>query len=134
MRLSEFVKFPGFLSREAKLKEGEAHDIYMNTNRTDNMPVSVLEMAAMGLPIVSTRVGGIDDLLDDGETALLVPNEDDRGMADAVVRLLGDEALAARLSSNARHLAHRSDWENIYPAWETLFSELMGMWRDNVRN
>ena len=61
----------------------------------------------MGIPVIATRVGGIPDLLKDGETGLLVPDNDHEAMARAVIRVLHDPELAARLSSSGRELAKR---------------------------
>jgi len=80
------------------------------TNRIDNMPVSLLEAAAFGLPIVSTDVGGIPDIIVHEETALPVGSEDPSAMADGVLRLLDDSDLSARLSDNARRLAESCSW------------------------
>lgn len=123
--VSESVHFPGFLDMAAKIREGNAADVFLNTNRVDNMPVAVVEACAMGLPVVATAVGGIPDLLSNGETGLLVPDNDDQAMASAVLRLLRDSDLAGRLSANGRRLAVRSFWEHVRPQWENLFEEVM---------
>jgi glycosyltransferase involved in cell wall biosynthesis len=123
--LDDKVHFPGYLDMLAKVHEGNAADIFLNTNRVDNMPVSVVEACAMGLPVVATNVGGIPDLLTDGKTSLLVPDDDDKAMAEAVLRLLHDPNLAGRLSANGRKLAERSSWEQVRPEWEQLFASVM---------
>ena len=122
--LAGAVAFPGFLDAAGKAREFAAHDIYLNTNRVDNTPVSVLEAAAFGLPIVATNVGGIPHLLRDGETGLLVPNEDAAAMANAVRRLLDEPALAARLSANGRRLAESCAWDAVKGQWAALFDEV----------
>jgi glycosyltransferase involved in cell wall biosynthesis len=114
------VRFPGFLDAEGKRREFAAHDVFLNTNRVDNAPVSVLEAAAFGLPVVSTDVGGIPSLLRDGEEALLVPEGDAEAMAGAVRRLLEEPGLAGRLSAAGREVAERSSWERVRPLWEEL--------------
>jgi glycosyltransferase involved in cell wall biosynthesis len=119
------VQFPGFLDREGKRREGNAADIFINTNRIDNMPVAVLEAGAMGLPIVATAVGGVPDLLADGRDGVLVPDNDDAAMADAVLRLINDPELAGRLSRNGRRLAERSTWDVVGPQWTGLFREMV---------
>ena len=55
--LAEAAQFTGFLDMAGKQREFPANDIFLNTNRRDNMPVSVLEAAAFGLPVVATEVG-----------------------------------------------------------------------------
>lgn len=97
------------------------HDIFLNTSRVDNAPVSVLEALATGLPVVSTRVGGIPYLLEDARTALLVDSDDDASMAHAISRLLDEPGLAARLSRSGRELVENFTWEHVLPKWEKLF-------------
>ncbi|HEX2205773.1 MAG TPA: glycosyltransferase family 4 protein, partial [Longimicrobium sp.] len=103
----------------ARLAEG---DVYLNTPRADNTPVTVLEAMACGLCVVSTEVGGIPYLLDDGGDALLVPPGDAEAMAAAVLRLLRDPALAGRLSRAGRRKAEGCDWSAVLPRWEGLLA------------
>lgn len=117
------VRFPGFLDAEGKRREFAEHDVFLNTNRVDNAPVSVLEAAAFGLPVVSTDVGGIPRLLRNREEALLVPEGDAEAMAAAVRRLLEEPGLAGRLSAAGREVAERSSWERVKPLWEELLQE-----------
>jgi glycosyltransferase involved in cell wall biosynthesis len=123
--LNGSVRFTGFLDMRGKLREGNSSDIYINTNHVDNMPVGVLEACAMGLPVVSTNVGGIPYLLKDGETGLLVEDNNVEAMAAAIIRLLRDENLASRLSTNGRLLAEKSSWEVVRPQWEDLLQRVM---------
>lgn len=122
--VADSVQFPGFLNMHGKVREGSAADVFVNTNRVDNAPVAVLEACAMGLPVVSTNVGGIADLLDHERTALLVPDDDAEAMAAAVRRLVDDPGLARRLSESGRALAERSSWESVLPQWEAVFESL----------
>ena len=123
--LAEAVCFPGFLGPADKLREFDAHDIYLNTNRVDNMPVSILEAGAFGLPVVATAVGGVPHLLRDGETGLLVPDGDAAAMAQAIRRLLNEQELAVALSTNGRRLAESCAWEPVRGQWEALFDEVL---------
>jgi len=123
--LNGSVRFAGFLDMTGKKREGEAADIFINTNRIDNMPVAIVEACAMGLPVVTTDVGGIRDLLTNGETGLLVPSDDDEAMVDAIRTLLDNPDLAGRLSANGRRLAERASWKHVRPQWENVFTRLM---------
>ena len=124
MGLQDAVRFPGFLDQEAKVREFSNADIFLNTNRIDNMPVSVLEACAMGLPVVATCVGGIPDLIQNGENGLLVPDGDVEGMVCAIDSLLKNPELTERLSVNGHKLAEKSSWENVRTKWEELFQEI----------
>lgn len=126
MGLGDSLDLCGFVDLEGKQRlggEGGA-DIYINTNHVDNTPVAVIEAAALGLPIVATRVGGVEHLLRDGETGLLVDDDDDAAMADAVLRLVAEPALAERLSVNGRAMAESSAWDTVHAEWRDLFGEL----------
>jgi glycosyltransferase involved in cell wall biosynthesis len=119
------IRFVGFLDMPGKQKEFAAHDIFLNTNHVDNMPVSVLEASAFGLPVVATAVGGIPSMLIQDETALLVQDGDVVGMAEAVKRLLTEDGLAARLSINGRRLAETCSWPEVKKQWVTLFAGVL---------
>jgi glycosyltransferase involved in cell wall biosynthesis len=99
-------------------------DIFLNTTNYDNTPVSVIEAMASGCCIVTTNVGGIPYLLEDGIDALLVPPNDPDAMANAVLRVLTESGLAEKLSVNARRKAEQFDWSIVLPQWEELFEEL----------
>jgi L-malate glycosyltransferase len=124
--LEEAVRFPGFLNTEGKIREAAAADIFINTNLIDNMPVSVLEACSMGLPVVSTDVGGMPDLLTEGETGLLVPVDDVERMVEAIKRLVETPELASRLSENGRRLAMRSSWTTVRCEWEQVLQGFDG--------
>lgn len=119
------VTFPGFLGPNDKWRVFSEHDIYLHTNHIDNTPVSVLEAAAAGLPIVATAVGGIPHLLHDGQDALLVPDDDAEAMAAAIDRLLTEPGLADRLARNARALAEASAWPPVRERWLAAFDRVL---------
>lgn len=122
--LGKQISFIGFLNMQDKLKVFNNHDIYLNTTRIDNTPVSVIEAAAFGLPIVSTNVGGIPDLLTENETALLVGNEDVEGMVQAIQLLLKNPDLVEKFSNNGKKIAEACSWNNVLIQWEKLFLDL----------
>ncbi len=124
------IEFPGLVPKNEVPHWLNKGDIFLNTTNVDNAPVSVIEAMACGLCIVSTNVGGIPFLLEDGVDALLVPPEDPEAMANAVKRILTDPQLAASLSANARKKAEAFSWEKVLPMWEALFYEIMGETRD----
>jgi glycosyltransferase involved in cell wall biosynthesis len=118
------VRIAGFLDHAAKVREADAADIFINTNRVDNMPVAVVEAGAMGLPVVATAVGGLPMLLEDGTTGLLVADDDDAGMARAVLRLVDEPGLAERLSAAGRSLAEAARWERVGPQWGSVLDSV----------
>ena len=127
--LASSVRFAGFLDAEGKRRELARHDLYLHTNQVDNTPVTVLEAAASGLPIVATGVGGLPDLIDDGRSGLLVQDAPDgelaRQLADAVQRLLDEPSLAPTLSRGGRELAERCAWPRVHEQWRELFARVL---------
>jgi glycosyltransferase involved in cell wall biosynthesis len=119
------VRFVGFLNDSVKPEMFNLHDIFLNTNIIDNMPISVLEAAAFGLPVISTDVGGIPQMLEHEQTGLLVPSDDHEAMASAILRLLREPVLAERLSRNGRIMAEASSWDRVYPLWRKAFEDAM---------
>ena len=84
-----------------------------------------LEALACGTPLVTTDNGGCREYAIDGETALVVPPRDARAMADAIRRLLDDEALAARFVANGLDLVGRDfDWERRTDEFESVLDGL----------
>jgi glycosyltransferase involved in cell wall biosynthesis len=123
--LADRVRFVGFLDAAGKQREFATHDIFLNTNRVDNAPVSLIEAAAYGLPIVTTAAGGIPHLLRHEETGLLVDVGDVPGMSRAVKRLLREPDLVSRLSGNGRDLAETFAWPRVKLQWDNLLAGLM---------
>jgi glycosyltransferase involved in cell wall biosynthesis len=100
-------------------------DVLLNSPDIDNMPLSLLEAHAAGLPIVSTRTGGIPWIVEDGVTGLLVAPGDDRAMADAALRLLRDPDLAESLSRAGRTVCEASyTWEAVESRWIHAYHEV----------
>lgn len=123
--LEKSVRFVGFLDSKAKLKEFSEADIYLNTNKIDNMPVSVVEACAMGLPVVATEVGGLSHLITNGLDGVLVSDDNAEEMADAIKKILDDSELTEIISRNGRLLAEKSSWESVRKLWESLFVEVL---------
>ena len=100
------------------------HDIYIQTNRVENMPVSILEMWACGIPIVATNVGGISNLLINETDSLIVESEDHRSMAEKCIRLINSQELVKKLSINGKEKVKNYTWENVSKDWnKILFDE-----------
>jgi glycosyltransferase involved in cell wall biosynthesis/uncharacterized membrane protein len=77
-------------------------DLFVLSSRSEGLPVSVLEAMAARLPVVATDVGGMSELVADGETGLLVPPSDPKALAEAIERLLRNPELRRRFGAAAR--------------------------------
>lgn len=76
-------------------------DVLVLTSRSEGVPYVILEAMCMGIPIISTKVGGIDNVLENEKTALLVEKNDVKGIEEAMLKLIENPALRCELSSNA---------------------------------
>jgi glycosyltransferase involved in cell wall biosynthesis len=121
MGLTETVRFSGRIEN-AQIGDLYADaDLLLNPSTADNMPISILEALASGVPVVTTSAGGIPDLVRDGHTALLVPVGDPDAMAAAALRLLSDPALAWRLRSAGVREAARYTWPQVRELWQHAY-------------
>ena len=121
--LLKHIEFKGFLKKQDWLDLSNNFDIFINTTNFDNDPISVKEAMALGLPIVSTNVGGLKYLLQNGKNALLVNANDQEDMATQIDKVISNIELATKLSLNARKKAESFSWENNINKWKKLLSK-----------
>jgi glycosyltransferase involved in cell wall biosynthesis len=111
--LNDYVTFYGRVEH-AKIQDlYDQYDIYVNASNVDNFPGSILEAFASGLPVVSTGVGGIPYLVQDGVTGLLVQSNDYMAMAEKIIRLIREPDMAVRLAQKARDDCQKYSWEHV---------------------
>src|SRR5207245_4771014 len=101
------VAFAGRVNPDAIADFYATHDIYIQSPNIDNMPSSVLEAYASGLPVVSTEAGGVPAILTHGVHGLLAPLNDHNMLASHVLALLDDRALARRVTLAAHDACAR---------------------------
>ncbi|MGP9801171.1 glycosyltransferase family 4 protein [Rheinheimera sp. NSM] len=123
LQLLPSVCFVGRLEREAMVALYQSADLMLNPSTVDNMPNSVLEALACGVAVVSTNVGGIPDMVTDGEHALLVPPRRPDLMAAACAQLLQQPALADTLRRNGLALVHTLQPQAVLPQWLQLYRQ-----------
>ena len=108
-----------------KASANDAADIFLNSSNIDNMPISILEAFAAGLPVVTTNAGGIPYIVADGETGLLVQREDHEALADRAIRLLEDPELADRIASKAHEQSRNYRWVAVRKGWLEIYRGVM---------
>jgi glycosyltransferase involved in cell wall biosynthesis len=124
--LGDAVRFAGYLDRNRDLPDCyAAADVFVFASRTETQGLVLLEAMAIGLPVVAFAQMGTVDILAPRQ-GCRVPAEDPTAFADAVVEILSDAALRARLGSEARNYAR--SWSD-----ETMAQRLAGLYHDYLR-
>lgn len=107
-------------------------DCMLNPSTVDNMPISILEAFASGVPVVSTDAGGIPDIVDNGVSGLLVPVGDAEAMGRAAMRLLRDPALHAGLRDAGVDAAAAYSWPVVREQWLRVYRSVARPGRGSV--
>jgi glycosyltransferase involved in cell wall biosynthesis len=118
------VEFVGKVNQERMAELYNEIDIYLNSPNTDNMPGSIIECYASGVPIVTTNAGGIPYILEHGKTGLMVEINDHEALAREAMRLLEDDDLAQKLINNGREAVAKFSWEKVRIKWLSIYEEL----------
>jgi len=101
-------------------------DVVVLTSRNEGSPVALIEAMAAGVPVVSTEVGGVADVVQHGATGLLAPMDDDAALARHVVTLLGDRDLGRRMGQRGRAIvAATYSADRLVSDIEALYEELL---------
>ena len=107
-------------SRPELARAYHALDVYLVTSRQEGGPKAALEATAAGVPLVTTRVGQVPEIVEDGRTALVVDVEDVEALAAQVLRVHEDAGLAAALAAAGRARAESLALERLDPLWAAL--------------
>ena len=121
MGIEKSVAFPGGIQNSKICELYASADFVINPSTADNMPNSILEALACGVPIISTCVGGIPDLVEHGVTALLVEVGDDEAMAQQILDLMTYPDRADALRAAGQEEVQRYDWSNIRDQWRSAY-------------
>ena len=126
--LTEQVLFAGRIPHERVPAMLSAADIVALPSLAEGMPLSLLEAMAAGHPVVATRVGAIQEIIEDRSTGLLVPPGSSDALARAVNELLRDPDTARRLGSKGQEyvFAHHDQRAMILSYEQTLRNVTLG--------
>jgi glycosyltransferase involved in cell wall biosynthesis len=103
----------------------DSADIYLTATNLDNMPASITECMAAGLPVVTTDAGGIPYIVTHEETCLMIQKNDHAAMAAAAIRLLENNDLALTLTRQAREASAKFTWNSVRNEWINFYHDLM---------
>ncbi|WP_028873289.1 glycosyltransferase family 4 protein [Psychroserpens burtonensis] len=117
------VKITGKLTKTEWIHLSKDYNIFINTTNFDNMPVSVIEAMALGLPVVSTNVGGMPYLITNQREGILVNPDNVLDMVNAIQGVMSDRLKREEIIRNARLKAEQLDWKHIKKQWIDILEQ-----------
>lgn len=120
------VEFRGLIAPDKMNQLYDESHIFLNGSNIDNMPGSILESFASGMPVVSTNAGGIRCIVTHERTGLLVPKNDHEAMAAFAIQLLESPDFASGIARNAHHESSAYSWSAVRETWLGFYMELAG--------
>ena len=126
--LDKHVKMLGFVPQGELRRCYAASDVCVVPSTFESMSIVTLEAMSMRKPVVATRVGGIPELVRDGENGLVVPSADSRALAEAIRKLHSDRNLASRLAQAGRLKVE----ENF--TWGRVAGKVLEVYRNALEN
>jgi len=130
LELPPYLEFCGFREDIGRLVVSS--DIFVIASAFDAGPITAMEAAALGLPIVSTKVGIMNDAFTNEEDCLLVPTRDPVALAEAIIRMANDQGLRKRLSQCAFQRSVQFDINRVVGSLEELYSSGLKQIRSGV--
>ncbi|AUC82056.1 glycosyltransferase family 4 protein [Lacinutrix sp. Bg11-31] len=114
------VDFTGKLSKQEWITRSKDYNIFINTTNFDNMPVSVIEAMALGLPVISTNVGGLPFLIENNLDGLLVPLNNVDAFVAAILKLKNNQEVIEPLIGQARKKVELYNWQIVKEKWKSI--------------
>ncbi len=117
------IEFVGALPREEALAILAGSEACVISSAWENFPHAAVEALALGVPVVATAVGGVPEIVHDGENGLLVPPGSSEAMTGALDRLLAEPEFRAALATRARPSVEHLSVDRVYGALEKILAE-----------
>lgn len=123
--LDGMVKFHGWVSGDDKIRLLNTADAFILPSYTEGVPISILEAESYGLPVLSTRVGGIPEIVGDGENGFLFAPGDKIAMKADIDKLLTDRDLRRKMGKSSRGKAAKNLPSHIESVLTSLYDDLL---------
>ena len=121
------IKFAGFVEGGLKPLYYKAADVFCLPSTTSHESFGIVNLEAMacGVPIVASKIGGVPDIVKEGENGLLVPPRDPEALAEAIIYLLKSEGVREKMGKDAREKIKDYSWERIAEETEKVYEEIL---------
>lgn len=125
LHISDRVIFTGIL-RDTKLAEAlQANDIFITASKSENMPLSILEGKACGLPVIAVAEKGISEIISDGVDGFLSPADDILAMSQNIMKLLDNKDVLSTMSNNSRKNALEYSEEKVTNSLIEIYTSIL---------
>lgn len=125
------VRFPGKADRAMAVSLFKSCEFFVLPSRQEPMGIVNLEAMAAGKPVIASRVGGVPEIVADGETGILVEPENPEALAAVIRRLAGDASLRGRLGAAGRQRAAGFAWSAIADRYRALYRQVIELREQN---
>lgn len=119
------IEYLGWVSGKDKLDLFSNSDIFLLPSYKEGMPMVILEAMCFSLPIISTKIAGIPEIVDDGKNGYLLAPGDIEGFVKKIKSLILDTTLRTEYGRNSRIFAERFDKEKISEEWHILYKKIL---------
>ena len=125
LKAGDSVKFLGRAERPVAVSLFRGCSFFVLPSRLEPQGIVNLEAMACGKAVAASKVGGVPEIVLDGETGLLFPGEDVSALASVLTRLAGDDALRERLGAAGRRRAETFDWNAVSEQYKAIYRRLL---------
>jgi glycosyltransferase involved in cell wall biosynthesis len=126
LAVEERVLFAGEMPHAEVLRFYPGAEFFVHTAREEAFGLVLLEAMAFGKAVIAPRVGGVPEFVRDGQTGLLVKPDDPAGLAEAMIRLHGDELLRDALAARGHDAATKEhSWERVVDAYQAMYHDVL---------
>ncbi len=122
-KLEDHIIITGRLEKKEWVELSKGYNYFVNTTNYDNRPISLIEAMALGLPVISTNVGGLPTLIKHNENGILVDPNNANLFVDEIMKLYDDNTSYKSIARNARKYVEQFDWENVRKDWISLINK-----------
>jgi glycosyltransferase involved in cell wall biosynthesis len=119
--LSDSVSFKGHMRQVSVFAEITLAKCFVLSSTEEGFPTVIVEAMFAGTPIVATRVGGVPEIIQNGRNGFLVPKNSPKELSDAILEIILDDGLQARMSDEGRRVALSYSWDNIVVGYMRVY-------------
>jgi glycosyltransferase involved in cell wall biosynthesis len=123
LNVGKNILFLGPVSKEELQKIYASADLFVLPTLREGMPLVILEAASSGLPIITTKVSGIPEIVDD-KSAIFVKRKDSKSLAKSIIKIIADQKKAKKMGKEARKKVLRLRKEIILKKYKNLYTNL----------